>query len=161
MENIILLSINKIFISKIINFYYQKNKIYHFLKSIFFIKLMIFTHFLLKDSYGTVDPSQTEDHGVRSLPQVYLSAGGVHSCFTWRHALLQVAHNLEQYANEEKAKHGEGHMPLTNVGNSTSPNGSGFCRPRPMIYGEDFLEPAPKASSFRRCISTPPGSYSK
>ena len=57
----------------------------------------------------TVDPSQTEDHGIRSLPQVYLSTGGFHSCFTWRHALLQVARNFEQYANKEKAKHGEGH----------------------------------------------------
>ena len=35
--------------------------------------------------------------------------------------LLQVARNFEQYANKEKAKHGEGHMPdptpLTNVSN--------------------------------------------
>ena len=84
----------------------------------------------------TVDPSQTEDHGVRSLPQVYLSTGGFHSCFTWRDALLQVARNFEQYANKEKAKHGEGHMPLTNVGSSTSPNGTEFCRPMPVIYGE-------------------------
>ena len=88
----------------------------------------------------TVDPSQTEDHGIRSLPQVCLSTGGFHSCFTWRDALLQVARNFEQYANKEKAKHGEGHMPdpmpLTNVGNSTSPNGTEFCRPMPVIYGE-------------------------
>ena len=37
-----------------------------------------------------VDPSQTEDHGIRSLSQVHLSTGGFHFCFTWRHALLQV-----------------------------------------------------------------------
>ena len=36
----------------------------------------------------TVDPFQTEDHGIRSLPQVYLSTGGFHSCFTWRDALF-------------------------------------------------------------------------
>ena len=54
-----------------------------------------------------VDPSQTEDNGIRSLPQVYLSTGGFHSCFTWRHALLQVVRTFEQYTNKEKAKHGE------------------------------------------------------
>ena len=63
-----------------------------------------------------------------------------HLCFTLRDALLQVARNFEQYASKEKAKHGEGHlpdpMPLTNVSNSISPNGSDFCRPMPMIYGE-------------------------
>ena len=40
---------------------------------------------------------------------------------------------------KEKAKHGEGHMPLTNVDNSTSPNGTEFCRPMPVIYGENFF----------------------
>ena len=52
----------------------------------------------------TVDPSQTEDHGIRSLPQVYLSTGGFHSCFTWRHAPLQAVRTFEQYTNKEKAK---------------------------------------------------------
>ena len=63
-----------------------------------------------------------------------------HPCFTLRDALLQVARNFEQYASKEKVKHCEGHMPdpmpLTNVSNSISPNGSDFCRPMPMIYGE-------------------------
>ena len=53
-----------------------------------------------------------------------------HPCFTLRDALLQVARNFEQYASKEKVKHGEGHisdpMPLTNVSNSISPNGSDF-----------------------------------
>ena len=61
-------------------------------------------------------------------------------CFVLRDVLLQVARNFEQCASKEKVKHGEGHMPdpmpLTNVSNSISPNGSDFCRPMPMIYGE-------------------------
>ena len=69
-----------------------------------------------------VDLSQTEDHGKRSLPQAYLSTGGFHSCFTWRHALLQAVRTFEQCTNKEKAKHGEGHMSLTKVGNSSSPS---------------------------------------
>ena len=51
-----------------------------------------------------------------------------HPCFTLRDALLQVARNFEQFASKKKVKHGEGHMPdpmpLTNVSNSISPNGS-------------------------------------
>ena len=112
-----------------------------------------------------VDPSQTEDNGIRSLPQVYLSTGGFHSCFTWRHALLQVVRTFEQYTNKEKAKHGEGHMPLTNVGNSTSPNSTEFCRPTPVFYGEmtfQNLRQRPAMLSQRESwISTPPVSYGK
>ena len=112
-----------------------------------------------------VDPSQTEDHGVRSLPQVYLPTGGFHSCFPWRHALLQVVRTFEQYTNKEKAKHGEGHMPLTNVGNSTSPNSTEFCRPMPVIYGEmtfQNLHQRPAMLSQRESrISTPPVSSGK
>ena len=33
------------------------------------------------------DPSQTEDHGIRSLPQVYLSTGGFHSTIPAQPAL--------------------------------------------------------------------------
>ena len=113
----------------------------------------------------TVDPSRTEDHGVRSLPQVYLSTGGFHSCFTWRHALLQVVRNFERYANKDKAKHGEGHMPLTKVSNSTSPNGTEFCRPMPVINGEKTfqnLRQRPAMLSQREWwISAPPVSYGK
>ena len=112
-----------------------------------------------------VDPSQTEDHGIRNLPQVHLSTGGFHSCFTWRHALLQVVRNFEQYANKEKAKHGEGHVLLTNVGNSTSPNSTEFCRPMPVIYGEKIfqnLRQRPAMLSRREWwIRTPPVSYGK
>ena len=47
---------------------------------------------------------------------------------------------LRAIRKQGKSKHGEGHMPdpmpLTNVSNSISPNGSDFCRPMPMIYGE-------------------------
>ena len=112
-----------------------------------------------------VDLSQTEDHGIRSLPQAYLSTGGFHSCFTWRHALLQVVRTFEQCTNKEKAKHGEGHMLWTNVGNSTSPNSTEFCRPMPVIYGEKTfqnLHQRPAMLSQREwCISTPPRSHGK
>ena len=95
----------------------------------------------------TVEPSQTEDHGTRSLPQ------------------LQVVRNFERYANKDKAKHGEGHMPLTNVSNSTSPNGTEFCRPMSVIYGEKTFQnlhqrPA-MLSQQEWWISTPPVSYGK
>ena len=40
-----------------------------------------------------VDPSQTEDHGIRSLAQVHLSTEGFHSCFT----LLQVVRTFEPF----------------------------------------------------------------
>ena len=87
-----------------------------------------------------VDLSQTEDHGKRSLSQAYLSTGGFHSCFTWRHALLQGVRTFEQCTNKEKAKHGEGHMSLTKVGNSSSPSSTEFCRPMPVINGEKTFQ---------------------
>ena len=112
-----------------------------------------------------VDLSQTEDHGKRSLPQACLSTGGFHSCFTWRHALLQVVRTFKQCTNKEKAKHGEGHMPLTKVGNSSSPSSTEFCRPMPVIYGEmtfQNLHQRPVMLSQRESwISTPPVSYGK
>ena len=37
----------------------------------------------------TVDLSQTEDHGIRSLPQVYLSAGGFHSTIPALHGAMR------------------------------------------------------------------------
>ena len=95
-----------------------------------------------------VDLSQTEDHGKRSLPQAYLSTGGFHSCFTWRHALLQAVRTFEQYTSKEKAKHGEGHMSLTKVGNSSSPSSTEFCPADASdLWREDFPEPAPKTSN--------------
>ena len=66
--------------------------------------------------------SQTEDHGIRSLPQVYLSTAG--------------STQFRATCKQRKAKHGEGHILLTNVGNSTSPNGTEFRRQMPVIYGE-------------------------
>ena len=87
----------------------------------------------------TVDLSQTEDHSARtsSSAPLYRRFPLHHPCFTWRDALLQATRNFEQYANKEQVKHGEGHMPdpmpLTNVSNSTSLNGTEFCRPMPVI----------------------------
>ena len=54
--------------------------------------------------------------------------------------------NIKHCANKEKAKDGKGRVPLTNVGYSTSPNGTELCRPMPVIYG-DFPEPAPKTGN--------------
>ena len=95
----------------------------------------------------TVDPFQTEDHGIRSLPQVYLSTGGFHfsSLLYMARCAFAGSTQFRAICKQEKVKHGEGHMPdpmpLTNVSNSTSPNGTEFCRPMPVI------EPAPKASN--------------
>ena len=91
-----------------------------------------------------VDSSQTEDHGTRSLSQVHLSTGGFHFCFTWRHAPLQVVRTFEQYTNKEKAKHGEGHVPLTNVGDSTSPSSTEFL---PADASDLWRESASKSSN--------------
>ena len=111
-----------------------------------------------------VDPPQTEDHGIRNLPPVYLSTRGFHSCFTWRCALLQVIRKLRAICKQRKSN-GEGHMPLTNVGNSTSPNSTEFCRPMPVIYGEKTFQSLHQrpAILLRRewWISTLPVSYGK
>ena len=90
-------------------------------------------------------------HGVRTRgKKTYLSTEGFHSCFTWRHALLQVVRTFEQCTNKEKAKHGEGHMPLTKVGNSSGPSSTEFCRPMPVIYGEmTFQNLRQRPVSFR------------
>ena len=36
------------------------------------------------------DPSQTEDHGIRSLPQMYLSTGGFHSTIPALHGAMRL-----------------------------------------------------------------------
>ena len=72
---------------------------------------------------------------------------------------------FEEDTNKEKAKHGEGHMLLTNVGDSTSPNSTEFCRPMPVFYGEMTLQNLLHRPSMllqrELWTSTPPVNYGK
>ena len=92
--------------------------------------------------------SRAEDHRKRSLPSEYLSTGGFHSCLAWRYALLQAARTFEQSTSKETAAHGEGHMSLTRVGNSSSPSSAESCRRMPVISGEKTLQTCKDQQSF-------------
>ena len=93
--------------------------------------------------------SRAEDHGKRSLPSAYLSTGGFHSCLTWRYALWQAVRTFEQSTSKEKATHGEGHMSLTKVGNSSSPSSAESCRQMPVINGEKTFQTCKDQQCFR------------
>ena len=92
--------------------------------------------------------SRAEDYGKRSLPAAYLSTGGFYSYFTWRFALLQAVRTFEQSTSKEKATHGEGHMSLTKVGNSSSPSSAESGRQMPVINGEKTFHNAKTSKAF-------------
>ena len=88
--------------------------------------------------------SRAEDHSKRSLPSESLSTGGA-----WRYAPLQAVRIFEQSTSKEKATHGEGHMSLTKVGNSSGPSSIESGRQMPVSNGERALQTCKDQQCFR------------
>ena len=96
-----------------------------------------------------------------SLPSTMTWAPCPHGVRTrGKNALLQAVRTFEQSTSKEKATHGEEHMSLTKVGDSSSPSSSESVPQMPVINGEKTQRPA-MPSQQEWWISTPPTSYDK
>ena len=102
----------------------------------------------------TVDPPQAEDHGIRILPQVYLSTGGFHSSSLLYMARCAFAGSTQFRAicKQRKSKTWRGTYARPNAFDKCEQlDQSEWHRVLPAdasdLWREDFLEPAPKTSN--------------
>ena len=98
----------------------------------------------------TVEPFQTEDHGIRSLPQMYLSTGGFHfsSLLYMARCAFAGSTQFRAICKQRKSKTWRGTYALDKCEQLDQ---SEWHRVLPAdasdLWREDFLDPAPKTSN--------------